>query len=132
MIGSMEVPRDDTIRRRKQDEIEVKEAEKQKRKNSQGREMSPPCILSLDDEFKQLVGGGEEDEEEEERVVNEETLLEDLIEEGSEADRSSKSEESTTEGEKEGGEYIVIGSLTIDIVKYLFMAITRNSFAVNL
>ena len=101
MIGSMEVPRDDTIRRRKQDEIEVKEAEKQKRKNSQGREMSPPCILSLDDEFKQLVGGGKEEEEEEEM------LLEDLIEEGSEADRSSKSEESMTEGEKEGGEYIV-------------------------
>lgn len=98
MIGSMEVPREDTIRRRKQDEVEVKEAEKQKRKNSQGREMSPPCILSLDDEFKQLEGG------EEERVVNEETLLEDLIEERSETDQSSESEESTTEGEKDDDE----------------------------
>ena len=100
MIGSMEVPRDDTMRRRiKQDEIEVKEAEKQKRKNSQGREMSPPCVLSLDDEFKQLEGPGGKGEGE--RVVNEETLLEDLIEEVSEGDRSSESgEESTTEGEE--------------------------------
>ena len=100
MIGSMEVPRDDAMRRRiKQDEIEVKEAEKQKRKNSQGREMSPPCVLSLDDEFKQLEGPG--GEEEGERVVNEETLLEDLIEEVSEGDRSSESgEESTTEAEE--------------------------------
>ena len=99
MIGSMEVPRDDTMRRRiKQDEIEVKEAEKQKRKNSQGRELSPPCILSLDDEFKQLEGPGEAEGE---RVVNEETLLEDLIEEVFEGDRSSESgEESTTEGEE--------------------------------
>lgn len=99
MIGSMEVPRDDTMRRRiKQDEIEVKEAEKQKRKNSQGRELSPPCILSLDDEFKQLEGPGEVEGE---RVVNEETLLEDLIEEVFEGDRSSESgEESTTEGEE--------------------------------
>jgi hypothetical protein len=103
MIGSMEVPREDTIRRRKQDEVELKEAEKHKRKNSQGREMSPPCVLSLDDEFKQLTGGDEEEGEEDERVVNEETLLEDLIEEGSEGDRSSESgEESTTEGEEKG------------------------------
>ena len=98
MIGSMEVPREDTFSRRNvQDEIEVKEAEKQKRKNSQGREMSPPCILSLDDEFKQL-------EREEEGELNEETLLEDVIEEGSDLEGDRSGRKGSTEGDKEGDE----------------------------
>ena len=98
MIGSMEVPREDTFSRRNvQDEIEVKEAEKQKRKNSQGREMSPPCILSLDDEFKQL-------EREEEGELSEETLLEDVIEEGSDLEGDRSGRKGSTEGDKEGDE----------------------------
>ena len=103
MIGSMEVPREDPNRRRAQDERELKEAEKQK-KNRHGRALSPPCILSLDDEFKQLNGNGggegEGGEEEKEREVNEETLLENVIEERSEGDRSEG--EGMEEGEEDG------------------------------
>ena len=98
MIGSMEIPREDPNRRRAQDEMEVKEAEKRK-KNRGDREPSPPCVLSLDDEFKQLQEGDGE-REEKEREINEETLLENIIEERSEGDRS-EGEETEEEGEEE-------------------------------
>ena len=110
MIGSMEVPRDNTLKRRRiQDEIEVKEAEKQNG-NHHGREMSPPCILSLDDEFKQLEEdkGGENENEssaETEKQVNEETLLEDLMEESYEEGGGRLDEgETMTEEELKQGE----------------------------
>ena len=92
LIGSMEVPRDDTALRRMRDEQDLKEMAKQKKKHG-GRAMSPPCILSLDDEFKQLQGGEEEGEGGEKGERDEETLLEDLVEERSEDGR----------GEDEGG-----------------------------
>ena len=100
MIGSMEVSREDIGRRRVQDEMEVKEAEKRK-KSRRDRAMSPPCILSLDDEFKQLDGGGE-GEGEGERDVSEETLLEDVIIEESYEEEQQQGE--AAEGEEDEGE----------------------------
>lgn len=99
LIGSMEVPRDDAALRRMRDEQDLKEMAKQKKKHD-GRALSPPCILSLDDEFKQLKGGEEEGEGGEKGERDEETLLEDLVEERSEDGHG----EDEGEIEGEGGE----------------------------